>query len=202
MLKKVLSSAVLLAAVNASAGENYFANEWDAKGLIALEGAGSAIDLVYQDTSVTPNTIINDSAGGGAISLQLGGESNFYRLFLATTYYQFDAPQTSSSTATSLGVQLDYLIRAGEHFNIFMGVNGGGIYSDFEYTDGTGTITTESGSDGYGGVQVGVNIDIVDTLGVELGGRVKHVFSTADVYTLDNIYEGYASIVFKFTGEY
>jgi hypothetical protein len=200
MLKKVLSSAILLAAMNASAGENYFANEWDAKGLIAIEGAGGSINLIAKDaTTITTS----ESTSAGAVSLKLGGESRHYRLFLAGTYYLLDAPNTSKSTAASLGLQIDYLIRAGEHFNIFMGLNGGGIYSDFEY-DGVvaGTTDYTTNTDAYAGAQVGVNIDIVDNLGIELGVRGKHVFAADDVYTIDNMYEGYASIVFKFTGEY
>ncbi len=200
MLKKVLSSAILLAAVNASAGENYFANEWDAKGLIAIEGAGGSMNLIQKDATTIQTT---ESTGAGSLSLKLGGESRFYRLFLAGTYYLLDAPDTSSSSAASLGLQVDYLIRAGEHFNIFMGLNGGAIYSDFEYagvTPGTKDYTTNT--DAYAGAQAGVNIDIIDNLGIELGIRGKHVFSADDVYTIDNMYEGYASIVFKFTGEY
>lgn len=201
MLKKVLSSAILLAAVSASAGENYFDNEWDAKGLIAIEGAGGSMNLITTDTSVDPAVSATDSTGAGSVSLKLGGESRFYRLFLAGTYYLLDAPNTSESSATSLGLQIDYLIRAGEHFNIFMGLNGGGIYSDFKQ-DVVGGTTSESNTDGYAGAQAGVNIDIIDNLGVELGARYKHVFSGEDVAAIDNMFEGYASIVFKFTGEY
>lgn len=198
MLKKVLSSAILLAAMNASAGENYFANEWDAKGLIAIEGAGGSMDLVQKDATTIQTS---ESTGAGSVSLKLGGETKYYRLFLAGTYYLLDAPNTSKSTATSLGLQIDYLIRAGEHFNIFMGLNGGGIYSDFE-DDSTGTTSYKTNQDLYAGAQAGANIDITDNLGIELGVRAKHVFTDEDVYAIDNMYEGYASIVFKFTGEY
>ncbi len=200
MLKKVLSSAILLAAMNASASENYFANEWDAKGLIAIEGAGGSMSLADKNTTTISQS---ESTGAGSVSLKLGGETKFYRLFLSGTYYLLDAPNTTKSTAASLGLQMDYLIRAGEHFNIFMGLNGGGIYSDFEYA-GTVPGTTEytTNTDAYAGAQAGVNIDIIDNLGIELGARYKHVFSADDVYTIDNMYEGYASIVFKFTGEY
>ena len=198
MLKKVLSAAVLLAAVNASAGENYFANEWDAKGLIALEGSGGSANLIYKD----PTTIYaTETESIGSVSLKLGGESKHYRLFLAGTYYQLDAPDTSKSTAGSLGLQVDYLIRAGEHFNIFMGLNGGLMYTNFEY-DVLGITTYDSNTDAYYGGQAGVNIDIIDSLGVELGIRGKYVSTANDVYTIDNMIEGYAAIVFKFTGDY
>ncbi len=205
MLKKVLSSAILLAAVNASAGENYFDNEWDAKGLIAIEGAGGSANLISNDTTVTPSEATTDSTSSGALSLKLGGESKHYRLFLAGTYYMLDEPKdVDEASAASLGLQIDYLIRAGEHFNIFMGLNGGYMYSDFKVdVAGTSdTTTSETNSDAYAGAQVGVNIDIIDSLGVELGARYKHVYSGNNVYTIDNMYEGYAAIVFKFTGDY
>ena len=198
MLKKVLSAAILLAAVNASAGENYFANEWDAKGLIALEGAGGSANLIYKDSDTIYAT---ETEPIGSVSLKLGGESKHYRLFLAGTYYQLDAPDTSKSTAGSLGLQVDYLIRAGEHFNIFMGLNGGLMYTNFEY-DVLGITTYDSNTDAYYGGQAGVNIDIIDSLGVELGIRGKYVSTANDVYTIDNMIEGYAAIVFKFTGDY
>ena len=159
------------------------------------------MNLVYNDTIVDPAVSSTDSTGAGSVSLKLGGESRFYRLFLAGTYYLLDAPNTSSSSAASLGLQIDYLIRAGEHFNIFMGLNGGGIYSDFEQNVAGGT-TSETNTDAYAGAQAGVNIDIIDNLGVELGVRGKHVFSGDNVAAIDNMYEGYAAIVFKFTGEY
>ena len=199
MLKKVLSAAVLLAAVNASASENYFANEWDAKGLIALEGSGGSMNLIEKD----PTTIYDsETVAAGSVSLKLGGESKHYRLFLAGTYYQLDdSTRITDSTAFSLGLQVDYLIRAGEHFNIFMGLNGGLMNTNFEY-DVAGVTTYDNNTDAYYGAQAGVNIDIIDTLGVELGVRGKYVATANDVYTIDNMYEGYASIVFKFTGEY
>jgi len=204
MLKKVLSSAILLAAMNASAGENYFANEWDAKGLIAIEGAAGSTNTSYRDTTTTPgSTIITNDETSAAVSgsLKLGGETKFYRLFLAGSYYQLDVPNTSVSTAMSLGLQVDYLIRAGEHFNIFMGLNGGGIVSTFDY-DVAGVVTSTTNQNGYGGAQAGANIDLIDNLGIELGVRAKHVFSDNDTFAIDDMFEAYGSIVFKFIGEY
>lgn len=199
MLKKIIGSAILLAGMTASAGENYFANEWDAKGLIAIEGSGGSFNLTTKDGSVIST---DESTGAGAVSLKLGGETKFYRLFLSGTYYMFDAPDTSESKAASLGLSIDYLIRAGEHFNIFLGLNGGGLYTDFRGDSSPAGTPYETNTDGYAGVQAGVNIDIVDNLGVELGARTKHVFTGNDTYTIEDMYEGYASIVFKFTGEY
>ena len=197
MMKKVLSSAILLACVTASAGENYFSNEWDAKGLIAIEGSGGSMSLVNQDTT---GITVDDSTGAGSVALKLGGESRYYRLFVEGRYYMLDASGYESSKATSLGLQVDYLIRAGEHFNIFMGLNGGGIFSNFQ-KQGTPSVQYTN-KDAYIGAQAGVNIDIIDNLGIELGVRTKHAFTDNNVTAITNAYEGYVAIVFKFTGEY
>ena len=201
MMKKVLSSAILLASVAAGAGENYFSNEWDAKGLIAIEGSGGSMSLTQQNASTITT---DDSTGAGSVALKLGGESKYYRLFLEGRYYMLDASGFESSKAASLGLQVDYLIRAGEHFNIFMGLNGGGIYSKFEEKKVSGSTSSNqhTNQDGYVGAQAGVNIDIIENLGIELGGRAKYVFTDDDVYAISNAYEGYVAIVFKFTGEY
>jgi len=201
MMKKVLSSAILLASVAAGAGENYFSNEWDAKGLIAIEGSGGSMSLTQQNASTITT---DDSTGAGSVALKLGGESKYYRLFLEGRYYMLDASGFESSKAASLGLQVDYLIRAGEHFNIFMGLNGGGIYSKFQENaiSGSTPATQHTNQDGYVGAQAGVNIDIIENLGIELGGRAKYVFTDDDVIAISNAYEGYVAIVFKFTGEY
>ena len=212
-MKKVLSSALLLASVTVSAGENYFSNEWDAKGLIAIEATMNSTEFIASEGSssgVNGSLQARDSDVG--FGLKLGGESRFYRAFLVAEYYNNDAPdmdytggtlKVDKTTAVSLGLQMDYLIRAGEHFNIFMGLNGGGIYSKYNF-NGTGSeVRDVKAQDGYAGVQAGVNIDIIENLGIELGARYKYVFTDSDaLYAIDNMYEGYAAIVFKFTGEY
>ena len=206
MLKKVLSSVILLAAVNASAGENYFSDEWDAKGLLAIGGSGGSMSLSNrsEDSNGFNEVLKSDNSGFSSATFKLGGESKNYRLFIDGTYYIFSAPETTKSTAVSLGVQVDYLIRAGEHFNIFIGLNGGGIYSEFQNEDSSVPARTYyvDSKDAYAGAQAGVNIDIIDNLGIELGGRAKHVFTSQDQYVIDNLYEGYATLVFKFTDEY
>jgi len=206
MLKKVLSSVILLAAVNASAGENYFSDEWDAKGLLAIGGSGGSMSLANRTSAGNGfnELLVSDTSVFSSATFKLGGESKDYRLFIDGTYYIFDATGTTSSTAASLGLQMDYLIRAGEHFNIFIGINGGGIYSEFQDEDASVPAKTYyvDSKDAYAGAQMGVNIDIIDNLGVELGGRFKHVFTSEDQYVIENLYEGYATLVFKFTGEY
>ncbi|WP_345975199.1 hypothetical protein [Sulfurimonas sp. HSL3-7] len=195
-MKKVLGSVLLLTSVYATAGENYFQTAWDAKGLIALEGAfGTAqTKLTESSPSGGDHVILNEngtSFGGG---LKLGGESEDYRFFLSARYHDVE----DYDYVSTVGLEMQYLIRAGEHFNIFLGLNGGLMSA--QTTIGETEYTTNNP---YAGADVGVNIDIVDNFGVELGIRAnKSLGDQNEIGTVDYLAEGYASLVFKFTGAY
>ena len=195
-MKKIVSAVLLLSSVYASAGENYFQNEWDAKGLIGLEAALGTTQVKLTEDSPAGGQHVLESkkkstfAGG----VKLGGESEHYRLFLSGRYHgvkDFDSVLTA-------GAELQYLIRAGEHFNIFMGVNGGQLQS--KITDGTTQYTYDSS---YVGGDAGVNIDVFENFGIELGARgFKTLADSSEKGGISFIVEGYASLVFKFTGNY
>jgi len=196
-MKNILGSVLLLTGVYATASENYFQNAWDAKGLIALEGAfGTGQSKLTTDTS-TSNAVRVEQSGNNAAfggGLKLGGESENYRLFISARYHDVK----TYDYVTTVGAEMQYLIRAGEHFNIFMGINGGGMGS--QITDGAIEYTVW---DPYAGADVGVNIDIIDNFGLELGGRVNKAFSDSSIKgSVNFLAEGYVSLVFKFTGEY
>jgi len=195
-MKKIVSSILLLSSVYASAGENYFQNEWDAKGLIGLEGSLGSTQM--KQTEENPNggehVIVSDKKTAFAGGLKLGGESEHYRLFLSGRYHGV----TDFDSVLTLGAEMQYLIRAGEHFNIFMGVNGGQMVS--QMTVGTIQYTANNT---YAGGDAGINIDVFDNFGIELGVRgMKTLGDTSDVGSISFIVEGYASLVFKFTGSY
>lgn len=195
-MKKVIGSVLLLTSVYATAGENYFQNAWDAKGLLALEGAfGTGQTKQTQDIPAGGSHVITNESGsafGGG--LKLGGESESYRFFISGRYHavkDYDYVYTA-------GAEMQYLIRAGEHFNIFLGVNGGmmGTQATFGATEYTTT-------NPYAGADAGVNLDIVENFGLELGVRLnKNLGDTNKVASIDYLAEGYVSLVFKFTGEY
>ncbi|MCK5666624.1 MAG: hypothetical protein KAI17_24210 [Thiotrichaceae bacterium] len=197
MLRKSVGSLMLLASVYASAGENYFQNSWDAKGLLALEG-GFGIGSVKQTQNdpATGALFVLNSTNEAAISggFKLGGESEHYRLFLSARYHEV---QDFDSVVTA-GAELQYLIRAGENFNIFLGVNGGMMAS--QKTIGALEYSTDNA---YAGVDAGVNIDITENFGLELGARLNNTFDDSDnPANIAYLAEGYASLVFKFTGDY
>ena len=196
MLRKTVGSVLLLASVYATAGENYFQNEWDAKGLIALEGAIGTTQV--KQTQENPGgglyVIESDKKTTAAGGFKLGGESEHYRLFLSGRYH---AVKDFDSVVT-LGAELQYLIRAGEHFNIFMGVNGGQLMS--QATVGTTQYTYDSA---YVGGDAGLNIDIFENFGLELGARAnKTLADSSEPGAISFLIEGYVSLVFKFTGNY
>lgn len=195
-MKKVLGSVLLLTSVYATAGENYYQNAWDAKGLLALEsGFGVAqTKLTEPNPAGGDHVIVNESKSAFSGGLKLGGESESYRLFISARYHEVE----DYDYVYTAGAELQYLIRAGEHFNIFMGLNGGMMGS--QATVGT---TEYSVTNPYAGGDAGVNIDVVDNFGIELGLRMnKNLGETNEKGSVDYLAEGYVSLVFKFTGDY
>ena len=195
MLRKSVGSLMLLAGVYASAGENYFQTAWDAKGLIALEG-GAGVANVKQTQDITGGVYVQNSSNEAVVSagLKLGGESENYRLFVSARYHNV---QDFDYVAT-VGGELQYLIRAGESFNVFLGLNGGMMSS--QRTIGTDEYSINNP---YAGADAGINIDITEHFGIELGARINSTFTNSDnPANIAYLAEGYGSLVFKFTGAY
>ena len=195
MLRKTVGSLMLLAGVYASAGENYFQTAWDAKGLLALEGAfGQAKSKQVQDVPGGSYVLHSKTDTIGAGGLKLGGESEDYRLFLSGRFHA--VPDYDS--VTTLGLEMQYLMRAGENFNVFLGINAGSMWS--QLTAGSTEYSTRST---YAGGDAGVNIDITQNFGVELGARLNKSLSNSDnPASIDYLAEAYMSLVLKFTGAY
>lgn len=195
-MKKLMGSALLLASVYVSAGENYFQDEWDAKGLLALEGAVGTAQAKQTEPNPSGGYHVIDNKYQAAFAggLKLGGESRLYRIYLSGRYHMVN----DYDGVVTLGGELQYLIRAGEHFNIFLGVNGGQLVA--QTTKDTTEYTFRSA---YAGGDLGVNIDISDNFGLELGARgMKTLADSNEVGAISFLVEGYASLVFKFTGDY
>ena len=195
MLRKSVGSLMLLASVYASAGENYYQNAWDAKGLLALEG-GFGVANAKQTQSIEGGVYVQRSQNeaAGSAGFKLGGESEYYRLFLSARYHEVE----NFDYVATVGGEMQYLIRAGENFNLFLGINGGMMSS--QTTLGANEYSINNP---YAGGDVGVNIDITDSFGLELGARVNSTFTKSDnPANVAYLAEGYASLVFKFTGQY
>jgi hypothetical protein len=193
MLKKLILPILLVLGVNANAQESYFQDEWDYKGLIGLELGymGAEVQRQYDpNTCINPNcdTRYTDSSSNVALGLKLGAEGRHYRAFIdARTWY--DSDYESAFTA---GLALQYLIRLNNNFNFFLGINGGLINSERDEYDP------------YYGLDAGINFDFNENLGLEVGARYSDVsISDSDDMRIDYFYQGYVSIIFKFTdGDY
>ena len=174
MLKKIILPALLVMGLNANADET--------KGLIGVE-------VGYMGTEVYTPTGGTDGTDSVSLGLKLGAESRHYRAFLETRWWN----DSAYDNAYTLGVALQYIIRTNvEWFNIFLGLNGGGIH----------TVGESSEMDAYYGGDAGVNFDISKYFGIEVGGRYSLVDGNDKVGYLDKFYQGYVSAIFKFDTDY
>ncbi|MEJ2468134.1 MAG: hypothetical protein P8Y65_04240 [Campylobacterales bacterium] len=177
MLKKIMLPALLVMGMSAHADED------SVKGLIGV-GAGY-IGTEYNEEGSGGDS--SDTVGAPSFNLKLGAEGRFYRAFIDGSFWYTD----EYHSAGTLGVALQYLIRPAEAFNIFLGVNGGYI----------NTIGDTEG-DAYYGVDAGVNLDLSENFGIEVGGRAAGVSGGNSDYAATAFYQGYANLIFKFTGDY
>jgi len=181
MLKKIMLPALLVMGMNASADEDV------TKGLIGVEVGYIGTEYNAPGTGGTET----DSVGAPSIGLKLGAEGEFYRAFVDSRYWYTD----QYHSAVTVGAALQYLIRPVKVFNIFLGINGGIINT---LSNGSG----DTASNPYYGVDAGVNFDIADNFGIEVGARYANVNNSDKDYIATQFYQGYVSAIFKFTGAY
>jgi len=163
-------------------GMNAYAEGDTAKGLIGVEAG--YIDTQYN----TPGTAGKQTSelGTASIGLKVGAESRYYRVFVDGAYWDTD----QYNKAAKLGASLQYLIHTNsELFNIFMGVN-------------AGTINTNGDFDPYYGVDLGFNLDLTESFGIEVGARYCDVPSSTKNYVVTKFAQGYVTALFKFNGVY
>ncbi|WP_345986091.1 outer membrane beta-barrel protein [Sulfurimonas sp. HSL-1656] len=177
MLKKIVLPALLVLGMNA------YAEEDAAKGLIGVE-------FGYVDTNYNTEGFSGDETsevGTGSLGLKLGAESRNYRVFIDSSFWYTD----QYKKAGKIGASLQYLIPLGDAFNIFMGLNGGVINS-----------IGDTDVDPYYGADLGVNLNLSESFGIELGARYCDVSdSNADLAITDMV-QGYISAIFKFSSDY
>ena len=181
MLKKIMLPALLVMGMTASADEDV------TKGLIGVEVGYIGTKYNAPGTAGTET----DTVGAPSIGLKLGAEGEFYRVFVDSRYWYTD----QYHSAATVGAALQYLIRPAKAFNIFLGINAGWINTLTANKD-------ETNSDPYYGVDAGVNFDVADNFGIEVGARYANVNSSDKDYITSEFYQGYVSAIFKFTGAY
>jgi len=177
MLKKILLPIVMVMGINA------YAEEGNDKGLIGVEVG--YIGTKYNTPGMQATE--TDENGAASIGLKLGAEGRHYRVFVEGRYWNTDA----YDNAVSAGLALQYLIRPTETMNIFLGVNTGFISS-----------TDKSKGDPYYGGDIGVNFDLQENLGLEVGARYSDVDEGREDYAVGEFYQMYVSVIFKFSSDY
>ncbi|RLA73109.1 MAG: hypothetical protein DRG24_01125 [Epsilonproteobacteria bacterium] len=187
MLRKLVLPAVLLLGMNANASEReseYFGHT----GLIGVEVGYMGTEYQsYNGIDINNQPILEkDNKSSASLGLKMGGESEFYRVFVEGRYWSV----SPYNDAFTIGGALQYLIPLNNKMNIFLGINGGAMYLD-------------SASDPYAGGDAGMNFDLTETMYLEAGARYSNVFIDSDeVNKVDYFYQAYVSIIFKFTGAY
>lgn len=197
MLKKIVVSTILFVGLSINV-QAESVDEWNnSHGLIGIEGSfGQSKSKLYEtDPSTGLNRILQtktDSTFGGGF--KLGGQSENYRLFLSARYNSIP----DYDYVVSYGLELQYLFPMSDTFNIFVGANTGVMSSQatvasIEYT----------ANNPYGGADAGVNLELSEGIGFELGARIKKALASSDNEAyVDSIAEAYVSVIFKFSEGY
>ncbi len=176
--------------MNAAADDSFFQNEGDARGLIGVEVGfmGTNFQKDSGKTDINDNPIIEDTTTSSAsIGLKFGAESRHYRAFVEGRIWNTD----EYNNGATVGGALQYLIPTGDKLNLFIGINGGAIN------------VYESDWDPYLGADLGVNIDMNNDFGIEIGGRYSSVdVGSSDMNKATSFYGAYVTAIFKFSGDY
>jgi len=181
---KVLALCTVLSASTLMADES----------LVAIEGTFGALNVDQENTITGQAKNDNVSLAGGG--LKIGAQSDHYRLFLTANYYA--ASNDDYNYVATYGIELDYLIKPTNVFDIFLGINGG--MANIEQIDTTGVKRTSS--DPYIGGAAGLNFHVARSVDLELGARMLFMDISNTrynvKYTYNTLASGYASVIFKF----
>ncbi len=182
---------MLVAGMSASASDDYYQDEWDAKGLIGVEVGYMGTNFQKKgaqniDDSYNVDKLTTSSA---SLGLKLGGETKYYRFFVEGRIWNTNEYNNGATG----GIALQYLIPLdGESLNAFIGVNGGFI-----------NVLDTDAWDPYLGADAGVNINMNPNFGIEVGLRYSGVDVADREYDKVNaFYQGYVTAIYKFTGDY
>ena len=188
LMKRILSLVAVLAMSTA-----LHASKYD-RSLIAIEGGQVDSTLDTQTISGTTSTTSSTDMKGGFGALKIGAESENFRIFISGRYHDL----AEVDLAISGGVEFQFLGRIGDHFNIFIGANGG--YAHFEVPDATNG--TQRFGAGYYGGDAGVNIDFTDNFGLELGYKLMMLDAQqtagSNTYKINNLNNAYVSFIYKY----
>ena len=165
-------------------GMNASAADSDAKGLIGIGVGYTGTEYNKPGT----NGAETDMNGGPALYLKFGAESDYYRVFVDSSYWYTD----EYHSAGTIGGAIQYLIHpTTDAFNIFLGLNAGWINT-----------INDTDVNPYYGLDAGVNLNINKDFGIEIGGRTSWTNDNKSDYVSTVFFQGYVNAIFKFTGIY
>lgn len=144
--------------------------------LIGIEGG-------YTTSINADNGSYRKDAKLGSVGLKIGAEGESYRVFVSTRYLK----GTNYDYGYTYGIELQYLLRLTNNFNIFLGGNYGHITLKPSNTSSLGTI--------YYGADTGVNFNLSENFDFELGVRG---IKLREHLTYDHMLSGYGSIIYRF----
>ncbi len=198
-MKKIITLVSLLVMTMSAQAEM-----WKSKPLLAIEGAFVPVTSIDYKSAPGASEVSTDVSGPG-VGIKIGAEGEEFRIFISGRYTVLE----NIDYVISGGVEFQYLIRLAKAFNIFIGVEGGAMslkFNDSNFGASSGLIRTID-TPYYGG-DIGFNLDIGESFGVELGGRLIQLVDaenirlnsagTDSIVRMDFMPSVYASLIFKF----
>lgn len=165
--------------------------------LIGIEGSYSTISSDIDDKTTTPASYSTNRDNVSGIGLKIGAQSDSYRILLTANYY--NNGNGNYDYIGTYGGQFDYLLNVSDKFNVYLGVNAGMF--NMKYTVANENFGRIIANPYYGG-DAGVNVHITPLVDFEVGARMMllNASNTKNnvTYTFNNMFTGYASIIFKY----
>ncbi len=191
-LSKVLLTAFVLTAPMMAQNAPALYTVDNISSYVGIEGGFSSLDMESNSAGLPANLSNSDLYHGG---LKVGAQSENYRIYLGANYYigedEFDYLAT-------YGAGIQYKFNFSKAVNAFVGVSAG-LTNGRYYVEGEAT--TRTVADPYLGGDIGFNIDLGNSVDLELGARLISLDASntrEDVkITLNSMVTGYASINFK-----
>jgi len=187
-MKKILSLIFVLA-FSLQAKTIPELHDYQDTSLLAFEGGVAQL-------SMTPENNTTFGYGG----FKIGAQSKEYRIFLSLRNYTIK----DFNYANSYGLEFDYLMPLNDTLGFFFGGCGGLMNLQYSSTEGSRSFSTP-----YFGVESGFNLNISQHIAFEFGARYLSINAkntrlnatkTAEVqHSIDNMLNGYASFIIKFT---
>lgn len=191
MKKVLLKVVVFVVAVLSPLNADINPYVYDSKSLIGIEAGYSAFDV--ENNATTP---LRGSEKFGFTGIKIGAETTNYRIFLSARVNLI----SGYDYAYMYGIEGQYLINFSDFMNAFIGVNGG--YANIRFEDNTNA--TREVASSYIGGDLGFNFHLGENVDFEIGARAStlsdatHLLNGVE-YKFDNIIDGYASLIFKYS---